>query len=139
MPRLTVPAAAERAGMSASTWGHIERGYKPGLHGKPPTPFSASAQILAHAAFALGIEPGDLKSADRNDAAQILEEMIIARQQEETEVVTEDLGGGERITYMVPKDASPADRARLRRMAEKLVQDLADEYFSDGSGHGHGH
>lgn len=75
-PRLTVRAAAQRAGISKETWGLVERGYQhhrgsyravPGLPG-----------TVAHMAKVVGLSPDRLEAAGNPDAAGILREMLRA-------------------------------------------------------------
>ncbi|WP_344317074.1 hypothetical protein [Acrocarpospora pleiomorpha] len=120
--------------MSAETWGHMERGYKPGLHGSPPTKFAPSAQILAHAAFAIGVTPADLEQVDREDAAEVLTKMISAvHPPEELEADSSEIDDG-RVFFLVPKGVSMDDRERIRRWAEKLAEEFVKNDGPDEDG-----
>jgi hypothetical protein len=84
IPKLTIPAAAARIGLSAEQWGYVERGYYPARDGNPPRPFSPPAATLAKMAHALRITPERLETeGQRPDAAEILAEIL--RQQHEAE------------------------------------------------------
>lgn len=72
--RLSLRAAAERANVSASLLGDIERGHK--RAGGVDVPVTASAGSLAKIAFALELEPADLDQAGRSDAGQDLRELL---------------------------------------------------------------
>ena len=77
IPKLTIPAAAARIGLSAEQWGYIERSYYPARDGNPPRPFSPPAATLAKMAYALRIAPERLESeGQRPDAAEILREIL---------------------------------------------------------------
>lgn len=77
IPKLTIRAAASRAGMSAEQWGYVERGYVPSRGGQPPRRFSPPAPTLARMASTLSVTPGELESeGQRPDAAETLREML---------------------------------------------------------------
>jgi transcriptional regulator with XRE-family HTH domain len=74
-PRLSIRAAAEKAGVSAETWGYVERGYQSQGHGKQVRTHIPPADTLAHMANALEVTPEDLEEIDRHDAAQVLRQI----------------------------------------------------------------
>src|SRR5437588_11465440 len=77
IPKLTIPSAARRIGLSAEQWGYVERGYYPARGGNPPRPFSPPAATLAKMAYSLQITPERLESeGQRADAAEILREIL---------------------------------------------------------------
>ncbi|MFJ5532374.1 hypothetical protein [Streptomyces sp. NPDC093261] len=57
--------------LGASRWGQIERGYK-----NPGEPLRAPADTLAHMAHIVGLTPDRLEEAGRDDAADILREIL---------------------------------------------------------------
>lgn len=128
-PRLTAPAAAKRAGISASTWGHVERGYKPGLHGADPTPFAPSAQILAHMAYAIEIPPAELEEVGRADAAAIVAKM---RGQDVSVEEIEVPDGRIFITVPVPEGLSEERRQEIVRWAELMARAAEEEERREG-------
>lgn len=103
--RLTLPAAAAKAGMSQQRWGQIERG-----EGNPAPP-----QTIAQMAHAVAISPDQLIDADRADAAGILHEII---RQHRTAAVTAALDQlGHRLERIMN---DPVARARLADYAELI-------------------
>lgn len=77
IPKLSIPAAAARIGLSAEQWGYVERGYYPARDGNPPRPFSPPAATLAKMAHALRITPERLETeGQRPDAAENLREIL---------------------------------------------------------------
>ncbi|MFB4294837.1 hypothetical protein ACBI99_44910 [Nonomuraea sp. ATR24] len=118
-PRLSVPAAAARAGISDVTWGNIERGYKSGGRGKPPIPVKGSAQLIAHMAYELGLGPADLAGVGRPDAAGVLREM----QGPDLEVETIE---HDRTRVFIPVDADTPeeDRELIRRWGREWAESL---------------
>lgn len=74
-PRLSIRAAAEKASVSAETWGYVERGYQSQGHGKPVRTHIPPADTLAHMANALDVTPEELEKIDRHDAAQVLRQI----------------------------------------------------------------
>lgn len=117
-PRLPVAEAAKRAGISADTWGNVERGYRTpsrGVHVRVvPT-----APTLAHMAHTVGLQPHDLERLESENAAEaagILAEMYGPDLQAET--VEVDRG---RMLILVPPDLGDADREQVRRQAEELA------------------
>lgn len=127
-PRLSIPAAAKRAGMSEETWGHLERGYKPGIKGQGPTAFSASDQIVAHAAFALGMAPEDLEQVGRSGAAELLRTM----RGPELEVMETAVDDGV-VLVTVPPGLLDVDREHVKKVAEDLAAYL-DSLRQDRNG-----
>lgn len=80
IPKLSIPAAAARIGLSAEQWGYIERGYYPARGGNPARPFSAPAATVAKMAHALRITPEQLDTeGQRPDAADDLREILRAQ------------------------------------------------------------
>ncbi len=127
-PRLSIPAAAKRAGMSEETWGHLERGYKPGAKGQGPTTFSASDQMVAHAAYAIGVTPEDLEQVDRPGAAEVLRTM----RGPELEVVETPVDDGVMLVAVPPR-LPDADREKVKKMAEDLAAYLDELRHDRGS------
>ncbi|MFG1873350.1 helix-turn-helix domain-containing protein [Sphaerisporangium sp. NPDC049003] len=125
-PRLSIPAAAEKAGISEVTWGNVERGYKGTGRDTAPIRIVPRAQTLAHMAYALGISPADLQSAGRDDAAAVLTEMVGP----ELGVVEVPLDDSVMLipVRMPPGGLSPADVERLRKMAEALAVHLNEAH-----------
>lgn len=115
-PRLSVPAAAKRAGISDVTWGNVERGYKSGGRGKPPVPVRGSKQLIAHMAYEIGIKPGDLEEIDRADAAEVLREM----QGPELDVTEIKVDRGTMLVG-VPPTLPDEDREFVKQQAEELA------------------
>lgn len=72
--RIKAPAAARKAGISTARWSQIENGYER-RHGQYK-PISASPPTLAHMAHAVGLTPDRLAEAGREDAAEILTEIL---------------------------------------------------------------
>lgn len=73
-PRLSVRAAAERAGISPENWGNVERGYQLHRGGYRAAPGSPST--VAHMAHAVGLSPERLSEAGNSEAAEILTEIL---------------------------------------------------------------
>lgn len=131
--RLTIPQAAERAGISAETWGHMERGYKPVGKGSPPMPYSPAADVLARAARVVGLGLEELEEADRADAAAVLARMT------RTDVASDDLVGVSfevegrgRMFFAVHPDLSDEKRALLKKWAEEMADVLYREELTAG-------
>lgn len=78
-PRLSIAAAAKRAGVSAENWGHVERGYQSQGRGQPPRVVIPPGDTLAHMAYAVNITPDELAEIGRKDAADLLGEIIKKR------------------------------------------------------------
>ena len=76
IPKLSIPAAAARIGISPEHWGNIERGYKSAGAGREPTRVDASPELLAKMAAVAGVMPAHLAGAGREDAARVLEEIL---------------------------------------------------------------
>ncbi len=117
-PRLPVAEAAKRAGISAETWGAVERGYRKPRRDQPPIRVIPTAQTLAHMAHAVGLTPADLEKVDREDAAAILAEM-----QGAPEVASIKLDRG-RMWFTVPAELPDEDREVIRRWAEEMAERL---------------
>jgi len=74
-PRMSGRQAAEKAGISESRWRHIIKGYstpKAGVYVEVIAP----ADTLARMGFAVGLTPDELRKADREDAAEFLEQTL---------------------------------------------------------------
>lgn len=74
-PRLSIRAAAAKAGISAETWGYVERGYQSLGQGKPVRVHIPPADTLAHMANVVGLSPERLEEIGRADAAKVLREI----------------------------------------------------------------
>jgi hypothetical protein len=90
IPKLSIPAAAARIGLSAEQWGYVERGYYPARDGNPPRPFSPPTATLAKMAHALRITPERLEAeGKRPDAAESLREILRDQtQDDEPDLIT---------------------------------------------------
>lgn len=76
IPKLSIRAAAARAGISPEQWGNIERSYRYTRPGDPVRPFiGAPAATIAKMARVVGVTPTQLSGAGREDAARMLEAM----------------------------------------------------------------
>ena len=100
VPKLSIRRAAARIGISPEHWGNIERGHKSAGATETPRPLSPSASMLAKMAGVVGVTPGELAEAGRQDAARELEEM----QRRRPLAVVPTQGPG-------PLDALPDDEA----------------------------
>lgn len=85
-PRLSIAQAAQHACISPEHWGNIERGHQSQGGGQsriiiPP------ADTLAHMAHVVGVRPEELVAIGRQDAADLLREIIARRQPETTTAV----------------------------------------------------
>jgi len=85
-PRLSIAQAAQHACISPEHWGNIERGHQSQGNGQsriiiPP------ADTLAHMAHVVGVRPEELVAIGRQDAADLLREIIARRQPETTTAV----------------------------------------------------
>lgn len=77
---LTMAQAAVRSSVvKASRWGQIENGYL--MKGGAPVRTGAGSMQLAHMARVVGLSPDRLEEAGRDDAAEILREIL--RQEED--------------------------------------------------------
>lgn len=114
IPKLSIPAAAARIGLSAEQWGYVERGYYPARDGNPPRPFSPPAATLAKMAGALRISPDRLESeGQRPDAAKILREILCG----EPQPAAKD-GGEPDLSLIAKRTGRPAsDIEILERLA----------------------
>lgn len=114
IPKLTIPAAAARIGLSAEQWGYIERGYYPARDGNPPRPFSPPAVTLAKMAHALRITPERLESeGQRPDAAEMLREILrrpLPRATPEMAAAMADHVAEFEIRAAVARNAHPGER-----------------------------
>jgi hypothetical protein len=73
IPKLSIPAAADRIGISEEHWGNIERGHKSAGRGQPKIRVTADASLLAKMAAAVRVTADRMESAgQRPDAAEIL-------------------------------------------------------------------
>lgn len=84
--RLSMRAAAVRAGVAETTWRHAEGGYEPKAGMR--LPYRVGAPTLANMAEAVGVTPDELRGAGRSDAAEILED-IAARDGSDADLVAE--------------------------------------------------
>ncbi|WP_214327890.1 helix-turn-helix domain-containing protein [Nonomuraea sediminis] len=120
-PRLPVAEAAKRAGITADTWGHVERGYRTPQKGQQ-VPVVATPSTLAHMAHAVGLKPDDLARlgalgrTNALEAAEILREMYGP----EREVMSVPVDRGTML-LTVPPALSDEDREQVRRQAEDLA------------------
>lgn len=77
VPPLSMREAARRAGFSVATWTQIEQGYRkvtPGV----TIPVRGTDEKVARMALVVGAAPGQLKEAGRPAAAVMLEKLIEA-------------------------------------------------------------
>jgi hypothetical protein len=72
VPKLSIRAAAKKIGLSEGRWRQIESGYQTPTAGVQ-TPVIAPAETLARMAHVVGVTADELRSADRADAASLLE------------------------------------------------------------------
>ena len=117
VPKLSIRRAAARIGISPEHWGNIERGHKSAGATETPRPLSPSASMLAKMAGVVGVTPGELAEAGRQDAARELEEMqrrrplaVVPPPPRET---------------VEPLDALPADEAAAAGPLAKAIEELA--------------
>lgn len=115
-PRMSIPAAADRAGVSEVTWGNVERGYKGTGKDSDPIRIVATAQTLAHMAYAIGLRPADLQKVGREDAAAVLAEMVGP----DLEVIETPVDRGVMLIAVSP-DLPDEDREEVKRSAERLA------------------
>lgn len=83
VPRLSIRKLAELAGISDARWRQIENGYstpRKDIH----VPVTAPAETLARMAQVADVTPGELRKADREDAAKILEAALAIEKHNET-------------------------------------------------------
>lgn len=76
VPRLSMREAARRAGISSPWWRVLETGIRR-THGHD-FPESANEETLARMAQVVGATPAELRTAGREDAAEILEKILAA-------------------------------------------------------------
>lgn len=118
-PRVTVAEAAQRAGISAEMWGHIERGHRSAGRGAGRVPVKAKRPTLARMAFEIGVSAEDLEEAGREDAAEVLRQMLDSRPAEQTVMeVPVDRG---RMLLEVDPELSEEERELVRRQAKELA------------------
>lgn len=124
-PRVTAAEAAQRAGISAEMWGHIERGHRSAGKGKGRIPVRATSATLAHMAFEIGVTAADLEEAGRGDAAETLRAMDGGKREASPAlgVVTVDTDRG-RVWFAVRPDLSDEKRALLQKWAEDMGESL---------------
>jgi len=72
--KLSMRSAADRAGVSETTWRHTEGGFE--VKGGMRLPYRVGASTLARMARAVGIRPESLSASGRDDAAVILADML---------------------------------------------------------------
>lgn len=84
-PSVSATAAAKKAGVSASRWQQIERGWRWESKGVPIVDHPP-APTLAIIAAAVGVTPADLISVGRGDAAAELRSLLRAQDQAAPEV-----------------------------------------------------
>src|ERR1700728_2046912 len=77
VPKLGRPEVAHRAGVDPGTLGNIERGYRHLGNGKVRE-VAGDADVIAKVARVLNITPQRLREAERDDAADALEEILRA-------------------------------------------------------------
>ena len=71
IPKLSIPAAAARIGISAEHWGNVERGHKSQKAGEPPRRVDADAVLLAKMAATVGVTADLMETEGRRpDAAE---------------------------------------------------------------------
>lgn len=129
-PRLPVAEAARRAGISAETWGNVERGYRTPKKNQPIA-VVATGQTLAHMANEVGLTPDDLKRLGRANADQAAEILVEMRGPAyEVETVKLDRG---RLLLTVDPELSEEDRELVRRQGEELAAFLARRRRSQGA------
>ena len=117
---MTIQAAAERSrdldpeskGVSPVYWGYVERGA--GGRRGVQAPARASDMKLALMAATVGLAPGDLTRAGREDAAAVLAEM--GRRRRPAAPADDDL----------PQVLRNMDARKLRPWLEQVDRDLAD-------------
>lgn len=123
-PRVTAAEAAERAGISAEMWGHIERGHRSAGKGKGRVPVRATRATLAHMAFEIGVTAADLEEAGRGDAAEVLRAMDgVKAEASPLDVVIADTDRG-RVWFAVRPGLSDEKRALLQKWAEDMGESL---------------
>jgi hypothetical protein len=105
IPKLSIRAAAMRAGISPEHWGNVERGHKSMGGGVPPRPFSAPAALLAKMAAAVGVPADRVETAGkRPDAAKIMRSAEPPVSEDVgTPVKISDPAGGE-LTFVIYGD-----------------------------------
>lgn len=117
-PRLPVAEAAKRAGLSAETWGNVERGYRTPKAGVV-VPVVPTSETLARMAYEVGLRPDDLARLTSDisaEAAEILREM----QGPDLEAMEVKVDRG-RMLIAVEPDLDDEDREQVRRTAEDLA------------------
>lgn len=76
IPKISIPSAAARVGISAEHWGNIERGYKSVAANEPRVPVEASPELMAKMAAVVRVTPEQMETEGRrSDAAAIMREM----------------------------------------------------------------
>lgn len=75
VPKISMLAAAKKAGISQEAWGYAERGYTPARGGNPPREFHPPAGTLARMFDALGTVTPEQVSGEggRPDAAALMD------------------------------------------------------------------
>jgi hypothetical protein len=76
IPKLSIRAAAAKAGISPENWGHVERGYQSAGRGQEPRRVVPPAATLARMAYAVGVSPLMLNGIGRADAAGMLHDIL---------------------------------------------------------------
>ncbi|MCK2214245.1 helix-turn-helix domain-containing protein [Actinomadura sp. ATCC 31491] len=128
--RLTIPQAAEKAGISAETWGHMERGHKPVGRGQPPAPYVAQADVVARAARVVGLTSDELRKVDRPDAAEALARMLRdPHDDEQLEVLKIETRRG-RVWFEVRPDLEESRRELLRAWGEEMAETLYQQQLA---------
>lgn len=74
IPRMSIRAAADIAGISEGWWRQVVRGYRTGKGGQV-IEVDAPADTVAQMAAAVGVTPANLRSVGRDDAADRLESL----------------------------------------------------------------
>lgn len=108
---------AANAKISDARWRHIVKGYQP-LGGGRYQPVTAPAQTLARMAFTLGLDPDDLDSVGRPDAAQWLAGIQAAHERAAPKPAGDD--DADEIQLIVDSDLPAARKLELIRMVLRL-------------------
>lgn len=110
--RLSAREAAGRAGISEGRWRQIVNGYQSA--GGQRIPVTAPAVTLAHMARAVDLKPEDLAEAGRDDAADVLADILA--QQPEPDTIQDD---GDPVLVKVLR--SDLTDARKKRIVDMLI------------------
>jgi len=122
---------AANAKISDARWRHIVKGYQP-LGGGRYQPVTAPAQTLARMAFVLGLDPDDLDSVGRPDAAQWLAGIQAAHERAaSTAAKPAGEDDADEIQLIVDSDLPAARKLELIRMVLRL-RSQAEAEAADG-------